>query len=574
MQPKDGDTAGGHWTSVILPGLLKLMQAGGQKSVKQVEAKIAKNEHLVIKGHDVTPAMLKEALEAFMKNVDQGASAVSVTPASVSSTQPANGSTTAISSGKRWEPTTTSGSLLNRIQMECEAAEGFEHKVVVTLSVPVLKKADVQTSTGKTLEAGSFVEVAARAVNKKDGRVYLYLRNSAGWICTRGLHDFSEVVLAPGPNCPVLDPPEAAVKESLAARCLPACKEDGKAVAAETPLVPHTFLATCHVSIISRPNITGTAVSNAGARIDGKKEFLADGVFVRPADGRAYLHLHDGKGWVCERARTDFSRFVVQPHGEWARDAVQEEEDPDDDAPLLPGSGKSSPSKPARAAVAQGVRRRGDGKKVIVLERAPTAPLAEAAGVSHAVDLGPAIFRSDADLWLKELGPARPLTAALRTKLRRLHSHYRQKVQDCEEDLAQVEEKVATYSRSCEAKKELQHYAQALKDEIAKLRQEWITSCTKELGSLSSEGEQQPSEVSGVSPVQVRGERWFCAVLRPAEEEGEGPRQLGPLRASQAEAHKDLERMKKQHEDGPEAGAGSSPAKRRRTSKGAAESVE
>merc|ERR1719487_2188396 len=32
-------------------------------------------------------------------------------------------------------------------------------------------------------------------------------------------------------------------------------------------------------------------------------------------EGRTYLRLKDGRGWVCERSRNDFIRYVVEPVG-------------------------------------------------------------------------------------------------------------------------------------------------------------------------------------------------------------------------------------------------------------------
>eukprot|EP00435_Cladocopium_sp_Y103_P012050 s104_g3.t1 len=52
--------------------------------------------------------------------------------------------------------------------------------------------------------------------------------------------------------------------------------------------------------------------------------------------------------------------------------------------------------------------------------------------------------------------------------------------------------------------------------------------------------------ICSVSPVQVRGGRWYCAMLQrsDAEESGSGvTRQCGPLRMSHQDAAEDLKRL-------------------------------
>merc|ERR1712176_1746508 len=40
---------------------------------------------------------------------------------------------------------------------------------------------------------------------------------------------------------------------------------------------------------------------------------MVDAARVVPEDGRVYLRLQDGRGWVCERSRNNFSWYAVEP---------------------------------------------------------------------------------------------------------------------------------------------------------------------------------------------------------------------------------------------------------------------
>jgi hypothetical protein len=157
------------------------------------------------------------------------------------------------------------------------------------------------------------------------------------------------------------------------------------------------------------------------------------------------------------------------------------------------------------------------------------------------------VLRSDVELWPKLLGAPKPIKGEMRNALRRLGRFYFRKVKECEEDLKEVEERVESYARACDAKKTFQSHAEALRKEITKVEQEWKAAIEKDIPGLDGLPSRKPPSAAGggtVAPVQVYGQPWHCAVIRTQQDDGEGGKStvqhFGPLRAENAEAAGDL----------------------------------
>eukprot|EP00930_Biecheleria_cincta_P084280 TRINITY_DN73772_c0_g1_i1.p1 TRINITY_DN73772_c0_g1~~TRINITY_DN73772_c0_g1_i1.p1 ORF type:complete len:599 (-),score=144.44 TRINITY_DN73772_c0_g1_i1:47-1843(-) len=543
----------------ILNALASLLGSKPAEYCAEVQRRAAAG-NLNIKGQQIPPELVREALQLSSGN-----------PAPAP--QPAGPQ---LAAGKRWMPTSsTVASLSAKALMECEDAEQFCEKIRVIggNKVAVLPKPDVLSNpTGEIVVQGEWTEVVARVVSRRDGRVYLRLRNYTGWVSTRSRKEFSKVVLEGEESRPPLEPPTVQImSRGRALRLLQPMTEGGRPLhAAPTPSLdgvqtagpePRMFRATGIVNILPRPDCAGIAV--AGAKLNAKEEFLADGAYLRPEDGRAYLHLQDCRGWICERAKSDFSRLVIEPAGPLSDlDAADE---------FVEAAGVAQPLR-ARAK---------DGKKVIVVERS-----AEEAATSSATASAPAdpnavgtlpggaaideslpaqlVLRSDMEIWPEELRPPRPLGKDLRVELRRLFSFYGVKLNECEEDVKQLQEKA---DAGAKGKKELLAYVDTLKKEMQKLKKEWTSAAKAVLVKLpaasfpakskqaSPEPEPEPEQHIGgsIMPVQVRGSRWFCASLGgrslepdAAEEEqrgGTGLRHMGPLRSTREEASADLKQL-------------------------------
>eukprot|EP00933_Yihiella_yeosuensis_P012922 TRINITY_DN12234_c0_g1_i1.p1 TRINITY_DN12234_c0_g1~~TRINITY_DN12234_c0_g1_i1.p1 ORF type:complete len:611 (+),score=161.97 TRINITY_DN12234_c0_g1_i1:57-1889(+) len=547
--------------------LVKLLSQKDEVWAMEVDRKSRNGESLSVKGHAIGPDVLKEALERYRKERPALSSSSQIV-ASTSTLEElkkrqaerAASQTTASGTGAlRFNPGLSSAdAMAAKASLECEDSEQFQGQVSILGSnkVAVMRKPDVSNDvSGEYLLPDEAYEVVARSLNRKDGRVYLRLRKFTGWVSTRSRKDISKVVLGPAPGTPTLEPPSVAhTMRPRAARMLQAMNEDGKVITqapagtgADAILAagasggdPKRFRATIASNILSRPDIAGN-YSTVGARINGKEEFLADGVFVRPADGRAYLHLQDGRGWVCERSKSDFTRLAVEP--------ADRTESIDDDMYL--------------EAAAPPQRRGGGGtKKVLVVERKddslaaadPAARIArgvEPGGGSVPALSGKLVLRSDLEIWPQALRPPKPLTADLRYQMRRIFRNFGNKTRECEEDLAEIQEKVDGYGRACPAQKELQQYADTLKKEMQKMQKEWAEEVKKKLGDELSKLEKQVekaitgSSAGGIVPVQVRGARWFCASLGGSSDADGDPtsKALGPLRSSEKEAQLDLTKM-------------------------------
>lgn len=545
----------------ILSALANLLGSKPAEYCAEVQRRAAAG-NLNIKGQQISPDLVREALQLSSGN-----------PAAPEP-KPAGPPPAA---GQRWMPSAaTVASLSAKALMECEDAEQFCEKIRVIggNKVAVLPKPDVLSNpTGEIVVQGEWTEVVARVVSRRDGRVYLRLRNYTGWVSTRSRKEFSKVVLEGEEARPPLEPPTVQVmSRGRALRLLQPMTEGGRPLhAAPTPSLdgvqavgpePRMFRATCTVPILPRPDLAGTAI--VGAKLNAKEEFLADGAYLRQEDGRAYLHLQDHRGWICERSKTDFSRLAVEPAGPLS--------DLDGADEFVEDAGLVQPLR-ARAK---------DGKKVIVVERsaeqaaASSSSTAAASGDSKTVGTVPGgaaideslpvqlVLRSDLEIWPEELRPPRPLGKDLRVKLRRLFSFYGVKLNECEEDVKQLQEKA---DAGAKGKKDLLQYVETLKKEMQKVKKEWTNAAKAVVEKMpaaffpsktkqaSPEPEPEPEQHAGgsVMPVQVRGSRWFCASLGgrssepdAADEEqrgGSGMRHMGPLRSTREEACADLKQL-------------------------------
>lgn len=508
----------------ILHALASLMANKDAAYVAGVRSRAAKG-NLQIKGESITAEIVDEALTRLPKTEEK---------AKVAEAAPA--------AGARWTPSSASiASIVSKALMECEDAEQYMERVRVVgdAKVAVLPKPDVNTTpTGEFLCSEEWADTVARMVNRKDGRVYVRLRNFSGWVSSRSRNDYNKVVLDVEEGKAPLEPGTAQViATSRAMRLLPHMTQEGYQVSNASGTKVRRFRTTVITPILQTADCSAANV----AKLQPKEEFLSDGAFLRAADGRAYLHLKDGKGWICERTKSDFSKLAIEPCGS-AEDLVEEIEEP-------------GVPQPARA-------RAGGKKKVFLLEHAEVTEVEtvahDAAQPGADAEAAPpeVVFRSDAEIWPEEYHPPKPIGRTTRLALRRLFVCHGKKVKECEEDLKEVTAKAATFGRACPAQKELLQYAEDLKKEMQKAKKEWSAAVKKELsGSAAlSPGGHSPAKSDAsksagarqgsVMPVQVRGGRWFCAMLGSlgGGDEG-GNRQCGPLRPTEQEASEDLQQM-------------------------------
>eukprot|EP00928_Gymnodinium_smaydae_P049493 TRINITY_DN33227_c0_g1_i1.p1 TRINITY_DN33227_c0_g1~~TRINITY_DN33227_c0_g1_i1.p1 ORF type:complete len:324 (+),score=67.34 TRINITY_DN33227_c0_g1_i1:36-974(+) len=198
---------------------------------------------------------------------------------------------------------------------ECEDAQPFCARVTVVdgeSDVPVMPKPSVNGACVGHLRPGDVAEVIARAVIQRDGRVYLRLRDVAGWVSTRARDNLGRVVLAfagadastgAGTEDATLEPPGGGI--TVASRALP--------VLAGTCARARRFQALSACPLLQGDPSAPGGLTTTASRLAAREEFLADAAVLRPAEGRAYLRLQDGRGWVCERSRSDFGSLVVEP---------------------------------------------------------------------------------------------------------------------------------------------------------------------------------------------------------------------------------------------------------------------
>lgn len=245
----------------------------------------------------------------------------------------ANESTTIPGGGRFVVAAPSLDALAQKASVECENATPFARKVrnISDRKVAVLMKPNATSEgTGRHIEPGEIFEVVARAYRSQDGRTYVRLRESeSGWVSTRSRKDFWKVVLGPVGGT-ALEPAGHSIENDSHAQKLLAhvsydCErlnaEGQPLTAADAGTAPAMqswrfhVLSTRALPITSQPSLT-EGTSMRGVALAAREEFIADAVHVDHKDGRAYLHLQDCRGWVCERSRTDFSKFAVEPLNE------------------------------------------------------------------------------------------------------------------------------------------------------------------------------------------------------------------------------------------------------------------
>lgn len=476
----------------------------------------------------------------------------------------------------RFAPTTSAAALASKVAQECETAEPFCESVVVVGAnkVGVMTKPSITSGmTGEYLNPGDTAEVVARTYSPRDGRVYLRLKALCGWVSTRSRKEYNRLVIASLNDKVPLEPPRShAAAAAAAAELLPHLDEQGKpAGAATTPASPPGLfrVATGRCQLLTAPDL---AKGIALGALPPHEVFEADGVHLRADDGRAYLRIKGGRGWVSERMRNDFGRLAVEPVEEAGGD-------------LLPARGERSGTAPRR----QLHRLRASAampppRKVAVVERRRVEEVPPAASLAAVAERSPrlprptmALYRSDGELWPEGAGPSRPVTTAVRERLRQLQVRWGQRVREAEEDLQEVEEQANSYQRACTAQRELKEYAEQLRKEMTRVNSKWAG----EVKALVAEAEVSIGDTgatatgiseAGVYPVQVDGQRWYCAAsgegaacAEGAADSGPG-RRVGPVRRTAAEAVADLKHMREgsggiaERKDDSE-----QPVKRRRT---------
>jgi len=475
---------------------------------------------------------------------------------------------------KRFAPDSTATvALASQAINECDDATPFSCvvKVVGEHKVGVLAKPDVKCSPDEHISPGSTANVIARTVSKRDGRVYLRLKLS-GWITTRSRKHIAKVVLLAVDDSVALEPPDAvAALSSRAAAVVPSLDAFGSTLqhsgdsGARNPTMFRTLLRT---PILDSPSFLGGTV--AGASVCSKEEFMVSGAYVHPSDGRAYLRLQDGRGWVCERVRYEFSRHTVQM-ASLSNSSRAGGGHFEDVAPRDPGRKRVedvAPRDPGRKRVEDVAprdpgRKKVDGsKKVVVVTREPDpeaetemeAAVTPVLASSDNPEVDAVVFRSDKDLW-PEGTVSRPLVRSARAKLRGLHDVYGIRLRECHQDLSDVEEKAATFVRLCPSKQQLLDYAAEIKKEIHDANKEWSAKVHElcaalEGGNATTDQPEESANCDSFIPVQVRGDRWYCASLPTtcSQEVADGERlrrHLGPLRATADEALQDVRNMRR-----------------------------
>jgi len=67
------------------------------------------------------------------------------------------------------------------------------------------------------------------------------------------------------------------------------------------------------VPVLGAPSAAELMATGHKVVLQMKQEFWADAVVFKPGEGRAYVRLRNGRGWVSERSRTDLRRFAILP---------------------------------------------------------------------------------------------------------------------------------------------------------------------------------------------------------------------------------------------------------------------
>lgn len=446
--------------------------------------------------------------------------------------------------GLRWSaPATSASTLASLVTRECEDAELISRRVVVAGSnkVAVLARPNSQgTPTGEYLSAGEEADVIARAVSAKDGRVYLRLKLKTGWVSIRSRKDFSKVVISStdGAGQPLEPPSAGASLPSRAMLLLPRVDEEGKAILAADPSAgapdlvakePVKFQAgSSRSQILSHPHCRGGNTMH-GAMLTAGEAFMANAVHFNAPEGRAYLRLGDGRGWVGERAKHQFSKFAVDPVDRAAL-GIEFEGTFDGEGQTHAASVSSSMLERARARLGgAGAAREVAGIKHLEAqlrlkeEQPPAGPTAqERAEERRKTSAEPSLFRSDCDLWPKSMGDPRPVVSDTRRRLRKLSLDYGPRLRKLDEDIQDATERADSYARACPGSKALRDQADALQKQAAKVQKEWAKAvddvvAKAEPGATGHAPPLTPARgdaEGNVEPCQVRGGRWYCAALK------------------------------------------------------------
>lgn len=520
----------------------------GDVGLRELESKAENGQGFNVKGMHIDVGIVREALAKAAKapsqtptpngGVSLSASAGAVARAnSVPLAQRLGLPAAPTANVARWTPEAPSAaSLAAKAVSECDKAEPFVKsvKVIGGAKVAVLQKPTVLSkATDDYLQPDEVVEVMARSASQKDGRVYLRLKKLTGWVCTRSRKDFTKVVLAAADPKVELEP--AAFRkppESQAMPILAHVDENGKDITIPTLGNPRReaqkFRAVINrVNILSCPSLTNGTTTN-GAVLQVKEQFTADAVHFSVSEHRAYIRLQDGRGWICESARADIQRLAVFPlNASFVDEPVIEKAE----------SSVTSVTAPTR----------------VVDSEAPKKRAAKREEMKTAL----AVYRSDTGLWPETTGPPRPIRPGTRAKLSQLREFFGEQVAESEQDLKEVTEQADGYARTCPAEKTLREHIEKLKKELAKTNKEWAAEVEKVLKADSvekSSGEATaPKKVNeGTVPVQVNGERWYCASIRgnSLEADGKVTKHLGPLRAGLEDAKADLMRMRQHLTEG------------------------
>lgn len=189
-----------------------LLSKQGTAMVAEVEKRIASGEGLEVKGIKVDTSILLDALELHSGQVrpePEGPQGPQGAPSAPSARWCPSGG-----SSSRWSPGEASSSLLSsKAIMECEQAEPFLRSVTLlgpqgseSSSLPVFPRPDVMEAPVAQLDGGAEVEVVARVLSRRDGRVYLRLKAATGWVSTRSCEDMTLLVVTPKAGEDPLEP--------------------------------------------------------------------------------------------------------------------------------------------------------------------------------------------------------------------------------------------------------------------------------------------------------------------------------------------------------------------------------
>eukprot|EP00929_Paragymnodinium_shiwhaense_P119993 TRINITY_DN91905_c0_g1_i1.p1 TRINITY_DN91905_c0_g1~~TRINITY_DN91905_c0_g1_i1.p1 ORF type:complete len:618 (+),score=146.40 TRINITY_DN91905_c0_g1_i1:97-1950(+) len=568
----------------LVPVIVNLLVQRGETAVNEIEKRIAAKQGFQIKGVQVAADLLEEALVLYRKKNDTPSlDAAKAVAAPRSAAAPPTGA------ASKWVPPEVSASAKASITVaELDDAKPYcaTVKVVGENKVAILTKPDVlSTATANHVAAGAEVEVVAKLAPPKDGRVYLRLKSPAtpGWICTRSRKDFSKIVIRPLDWQASIEPEETAslVDGLLAAVDEYGIRSDGGSGAA----LPAWFKATSRGHILSSPSVASASTAAAVTLASGD-EFVAEGVYMNPSDGRAYLRLQNGRGWISERMRTNFFKSQVQAiMGPTAKSSVAPPSASLSRSSSDVGQSQSLPATKAwktalsnleapKAAPSMSVGSVGSRKPIVVNRKDEDLPKPVVKSREPALAKGPILYRSDVDMWPEELRPPRPIERSVRTKLRRVYDEFGKRVAEAEKDLKEVQERVDGYARACPAQKEMLQYAETIRKELAKASKDWVQAAKKMLGSEGVDLDTPytgrvpsaaPSTAARVKPAQVNGDRWYCAMIRAGSSDFDAPakkadadspdspekagaalKHFGPLRQRASDATLDLQRMKRQ----------------------------